>query len=80
MNDEVRFGEWMPIDTVPRDGRTILLFDGSDYHVGWAEEGAEDDRLAWCTGCVGQEIDATHWMPLPLPPGDGPESRRARNE
>ena len=65
--------EWQPIETAPKD-RPILLAawvaNGPYYvlEVGWWEEQDlwEDTRGYWSTPSDGT---ATHWMPLPKPPG-----------
>jgi Lar family restriction alleviation protein len=54
---------WQPIETAPRDGTTVLLWngskpDGDQMAVGFIAPGW---RLAEIWG-------ATHWQPLPSPP------------
>ena len=59
---------WQPIDTAPRDGSRILLYDRGviveGYYVGapcfWVIVDRYDDS------CL-----PTHWMPLPEPPVKG---------
>jgi transglutaminase-like putative cysteine protease len=63
--------EWKTIDSAPKDGTEILLFnhaylggDTPQQVVGhWATHGWREsyaDEYAIC--------EATHWMPLPPPP------------
>lgn len=52
--------EWQPIDTAPKDGTEIIVFDptsgGGRAIVSWYWESWRDDELvSW---------KATHWMPL----------------
>ncbi len=58
-------GEWMPIETAPRDGRRILIIGGI-----WTEpEVALADGGWWARRKQeGAKHLATHWMPLPPPP------------
>lgn len=69
---------WQPIETAPRDGTEVLLFANKEHtdggHIGiytWIEELGQ-----WLDHAVEYPIDSygepTHWMPLPLPPGEGP--------
>ena len=75
--------EWLPIESAPKDGRSILIGGGSYSYSG--ETFPEDrpfEQVAkaayvdgeWFGG-FGSEYDEkyshspTHWMPLPSPPG-----------
>lgn len=61
--------EWQPIETAPRDGTEVLLFDNGIYGLGWWALG--EWRDFGDAGCAGSEAFApTHWMPLPKPPRD----------
>ena len=58
--------EWQPIDTAPKDGRNVLVFDGEpEPYIAWwhltnAEWRASDGA-----------VSPTHWHPLPPPPEEG---------
>lgn len=61
---------WMPIETVPKDGRDVLI--GAWYNNGvWSAELAQWRHYAngwrWSYP-VGQSGQPTHWQPLPNPP------------
>jgi hypothetical protein len=65
--------EWQPIDTAPRDGRTIIAYRPTDPpHIEgmyWANY--EKDNGAWHWSYDGESsltIPPSHWMPLPEPP------------
>ena len=60
--------EWQKIDTAPKDGTPILIYDtGMMVSIRW-------DRSKWNLpdflemSHAGMEIWPTHWMPLPEPP------------
>ena len=74
--------EWQPIETAPKDGSSILIYDPDDGHgageepviyVCYWKEGMSRRR-----GITGSWTEAdgemyttfipTHWMPLPKPP------------
>jgi hypothetical protein len=62
---------WRPIETAPKDGSLILVWDGRGYGVAfWGRCGSPMNRLAWIGGhCKIDHIDQpTRWMPLPEPP------------
>lgn len=69
---------WEPIETAPKDGTRILVFDHGVWPAHWTEEcekGNGESGPGWqIYEC---EMDAwyalaadtpTHWMPLPSPP------------
>lgn len=69
--------EWMPIETAPKDGSTILAFEpgyglgdgkGVIATVHWLN--ADWSEACWaCPLDLGKVFDLpTHWMPLPTPP------------
>jgi len=76
--ERIEMSEWQPIETAPKDGRTVLLTDES---VG-STPGADDQICfvaSWSQGIVGwrddlsnlhidRDFTITHWMPLPEPP------------
>lgn len=71
--------EWQPIETAPKDGTDILVYqtDVSEpsmtvcaFDEDWSNDG-------WWTCCDGKNADIplrgpepTHWQPLPSPPKD----------
>lgn len=79
----VRAPEWQPIETAPKDGSSIWLWNGREMIVGWWETARPFPGSShfndWCSGHETAGIyDAgftrvygpTHWMPLPTPPAD----------
>lgn len=65
------WAEWQPIETAPKDGRSILLCWECGMYVGSWRVGYEHEpqshRQAWRT-VDGSWADPTHWMPKPTPP------------
>lgn len=60
--------QWKPIETAPKDGSSILVFNGKTGAVHW-------DGAGWVAGISCSNGSAfylgnppTHWMPLPPPP------------
>ena len=71
--------DWQPIETAPKDDRSILVYGGTlENDLGGKE--ASGIALVYAeTLCVADTcyydawiVDATHWMPLPEPPGSKP--------
>jgi len=65
--------EWKTIDSAPKDGTDIIVFD-TFFLVSQA---SYSDSLGWCLhdtdGGVNEKkdhFDLTHWQPLPAPPTD----------
>lgn len=69
-------GEWLPIETAPQDGTTLLLFKPDDNVTGsyiasgyWGEWSAMTySTQCWIASFGGPLRGPTHWMPLPKPP------------
>ncbi len=77
--------EWQPIDTVPKDGTTILIFGqpenlviNGDTLLVFKRPGAFtaawdeiDDAFSVSGGSrFGPFVYPTHWQPLPKPPNE----------
>jgi Protein of unknown function (DUF551) len=70
--------EWQPIETAPKDGTRILIFDQNIYIASWSDEvqfGQFEFRPGWQIFDVdGDQFYSvasehpTHWMSLPAPP------------
>jgi len=66
--------EWRPIETAPKDGTFLLLFDPHNDRtitVGfWSTQGLGPEWARWVSipGAFGRK--PTHWLPLPPPPRD----------
>lgn len=71
---------WQPIETAPRDGKTVLVSDGEyvvvarwntepnvwerDVDACWTVHEPEDYFYAWHL----VDDPPTHWQPIPTPP------------
>lgn len=58
---------WEPIETAPKDGTLVLLFCPSQFTGDYQIVGLWE-RGNWRDPDECQPIEATHWMPLPMPP------------
>lgn len=66
--------KWQPIETAPKDGTRILVFDPAyetrmacasyDKYSQWVERGYDYATEVWGSG----EMNPTHWMKLPDAP------------
>jgi hypothetical protein len=69
---------WLPIETAPKDGKSVLLAEGDYVDFGFWHDGSEcyghrgeagwfseDDRHNLL---IARNIHPTHWQPLPEPP------------
>ena len=62
---------WQTIDSAPRDGSRVLLFEAGGFmaEVCWGEWIGGEWRDIGDIGCNGQwGYEPTHWQPLPPPP------------
>lgn len=73
--------EWQPIETAPKDGRSLLLGGGNicvgDDHKGMPVgvlqgEWSNAEKIWWVGTINGKSLHVkpTHWMPLPEPPSE----------
>jgi hypothetical protein len=63
--------EWQPIETAPKNGINILVFDpDNNSDVGVVIANYFEDNKCWFITWDDTEIEInpTHWMPLPKPP------------
>ncbi len=90
MRPPMRESGWQPIETAPKDGTRIRLWNGNSHADGYWDIWERDER-GWPIGCdenypdqwlwcgEGFKIDPlpTHWMPLPQSPAQprrGPDN------
>jgi len=73
--------EWRPIESAPKqniNGPYILVWNAEDMVVDlafWEDEPDEGDEVGWRSATNHDDwqyaqLEPTHWMPLPPPPGD----------
>ena len=63
------FPKWQPISTAPKDGTFILIFEADQGTAGIVRVSRwRDDTIP--SGWTGSEHGPSHWLPLPLPPGN----------
>ncbi len=59
---------WQPIDTAPKDGTRVLLWDGVTAVIGHWQDGTENGwPTGWRSGIFVQATVYTHWMAI-VPP------------
>jgi len=69
---------WQPIDTAPKDGTVVLLWDGIETTGYW--QNYTFSPGSWClciSGAYAQDaaLDGpTHWAPLPAEPDSKPSA------
>ena len=66
---------WQPIETAPRDGTDVLLYEGGEYeriymgfYANTIDRGGKKVYQFWDIGSEPWNWEPTHWMPLPEPP------------
>ena len=62
---------WLPIETAPKDGGEMLLYNGYVCIGYW--HGFEKVFCSFANIVPGIDVKPTHWMPLPDPPDVGEE-------
>jgi hypothetical protein len=67
-DEKPQFGQWQPIETAPKDGSDILLYEvpAGKTHIGYFSP-VTDMSKKWGNH-YGYGFDPSHWMPLPEPP------------
>lgn len=67
-----RTPQWQPIDSAPKDGTDILMYDGEVVAIGWFS--TDENQWVWDTDpiCECYEVvndPPTHWQPINPPQG-----------
>jgi hypothetical protein len=61
------FPKWQPIDSAPKDGTRILIYEAEQGEPGTVRVSCwRNDTIP--AGWTGGEHPPTHWLPLPPPP------------
>ena len=77
---------WQPIETAPKDGTAIIVYGQWAAEIGdWADDPpsvgvAYSNGTGWFSihaDYYSVTCDATHWMPLPNPPGHVADAGKA---
>jgi hypothetical protein len=73
--------EWQPMETAPRDGTDIIVWDGEIRTLTHWDKASHVPIYGWLTLVCHDPEDMdlmdptpTHWMPLPEPPKKAPEA------
>lgn len=61
---------WQPIETAPKDGSVVLVYDADLAKLYRVQTAFWNDHLSNWQVCDddSDDVDPTHWMPLPKPP------------
>jgi hypothetical protein len=67
---------WQPIETAPKDGTRVLVYNGDIYVAAWEDSSMSlKIKKGWVYACVATNwnyyevvYEPTHWMPLPNSP------------
>lgn len=71
--------EWQPIETAPKNGAKMVLYDpqwsetGEQYEIGWWGKRAATGTEGWTNHIAdeyGYVINPSHWQPLEPPNGN----------
>ena len=75
---ERELSAWQPIETAPRDGTEILVWNGSERQILWWS----DPLNGWTFNDEWEVLEdlLTHWQPLPSPPPITPPPPHAFTE
>ena len=68
--------EWQSIDTAPKDGTVVLIYDQDTVMCGYWDDGLDDEGDYFVEpGWIGYDpheettdLSPQYWMPLPKPP------------
>lgn len=60
--------KWQLIETAPKDGSAIIVYDPDDGDIAVVEFYQESWTSKYCVDSWIKFNNATHWMPLPQPP------------
>ena len=59
---------WRPIETAPKDGTKVLLWNNGGMDIYWWHENKYDDIPNWISETGWTPATPNHWQPLPKPP------------
>jgi hypothetical protein len=65
--------DWQPMETAPKDGSLVMLFQDGQINVAYWRTDSKVGPV-WCTPDSHAMYKPTYWMPLPLPPSPALES------
>lgn len=61
--------EWQPIETAPKDGTWLLVWDDGLWIAAWDAETSSGEPWGWAEAREnGVRLRPTYWMLLPDPP------------